>query len=308
VLAKQLLARLKQMFRPWLVAAAATLVAASRTQAQSRWDNLEANVKSSIGDAWDVWTSPLRARSRDWLMTAGIVGLSAGVSPLDDDVDRWAVDHRNDAAFDFLKPVRSGGWAFSGRTITPVAVGALALSVVTNNDRLEDGLFGCATSYAASSVVRSLVVYPLLARRRPDPDRANGPAAQQGDQYHFAFPGSGDWGEHSLPGGHVANVTACVRFLTARYHLGRIAEPVLWATVGGVAVARTLDRAHWTSDEALGFFLGYAVGKEVALRSSRRSAKRTSSGGGDDLEQHGPSFFVAPGRTGTRVGWQVEFH
>jgi membrane-associated phospholipid phosphatase len=282
-------------------------VAATQTQAQTRWQNLENNVKNSVGDAWDVWTSPLRGRPKDWLIAAGAVGGSAAVSPLDDDVDRWAVNHRDDNAFNFLDPVRPGGWAFSGRTITPVALGALALGIATNNQRLEEGLFGCATSYGASSVVRTFVVYPLVARTRPDPGRDNGPAAEQGDQYHFDFPGSGKWGEHSLPGGHLANITACVTFLTSRYHLGRVVEPVLWATVAGVGVARTLDRAHWVSDETLGLALGYAVGKEVALRSSRRNAKRSSSVDADDRGGRESSFILSPGVNGTRLGWEIRF-
>lgn len=294
------------MLRPWL-AAVTLFVTAAETQAQSRWQTLENNVKSSVGDAWDVWTSPLRGRQKDWLGAAGAVGVSAAVSPLDDNVDRWAVTHRDDAAFNFLAPVRPGGWAFSGKTVTPVAIGALALAVATNNQRLEGGLFGCATSYGASSVIRTFAVYPLVARDRPDPDRSNGPAAAQGDQYHFDFPGSGNWGEHSLPGGHLANITACITFLTSRYHLGKFVEPVLWMTVAGVGVARTLDRAHWLSDETLGFFLGYAVGKEVALRSSRRNAKRTASSDADHRGDRESSLFVAPGFNGTRIGWQIDF-
>jgi membrane-associated phospholipid phosphatase len=295
------------MLRPWLVAMAGILALAARTQAQSRWQNLQANANSSIGDAWDVWTSPLRGTSKDWLGAAGAIGVSAGVSPFDDDVDRWSLNHRDDRAFDFLKPLRPGGWAFSGSTVTPVAVGALALSIVTNNQRLQEGLFGCATSYAASSVVRTFVVYPLVARTRPDPDRNNAPAAHQGDQYDFDFPGSGTWGRHSLPGGHLANVTACVTFLTSRYHMGKIVEPVLWAAVAGVGVARTLDRAHWASDQTLGLFFGYAVGKEVALRSSRRNAKRSASAGADDRTKRKSSFFITPDVNGTRFGWQAEF-
>lgn len=296
------------MFRPWLVAAVAMAATAPQTQAQSRWENLGNTIKSSAGDAWDVWTSPLRGTSRDWLGAAGTVGVSAALSPIDDDVDRWAVNHRDDSAFEILKPLRPGGWAFSGSTITPVAIGALVLGVATDNQRLEEGLFGCATSYAASSVVRTFVFYPLVARTRPDPDRNNGPAASQGDQYDFDFPGSGTWGQHSLPGGHLANITACVTFLTSRYHLGRIVEPVLWATVGGVGIARVLDRAHWVSDQTLGVVFGYAVGKQVALRSSRRNAKREASAAGRDTPTgRESSIFVAPGLNGTRIGWQWGF-
>lgn len=109
------------------------------------------------------------------------------------------------------------------------------------------------------------------------------------------------------PGGHLANITACVTFLTSRYHMGKIVEPVLWATIGGVGVARTLDRAHWLSDETLGLFFGYAVGREVALRSSRRLAKKTASANTDDLSKPEGSFFLSPGVNGTKLGWQIDF-
>lgn len=295
------------MYRPWLVATACLLTVATQAWAQSRWQVFKGNLTNSAGDAWDVWTSPLRGTGRDWGAAAAVVGGAAAVSPFDDNVDRWAYDHQDDGVFNVLEPFRSGGVAFSGKTITPVAVGALAVSVALNNERMQEGIFGCATSYAASSVVRTFVVYPLVSRRRPVSDRdVPTPPAAQGDQYHFGFPGSGDWGQHSLPGGHLGNVAACITYLNTRYHLGRVVEPVLWATVAGVGVARVLDRAHWTSDQVLGAFFGYAVGREVALRSSRRQQKRAEDGR-PEIQAPASSFFVSPGVSGTRLGWQKTF-
>ena len=109
---------------------------------------------------------------------------------------------RDDNAFDFISPFRSGGAAFSGKTITPVAVGVLVLSLATKNETLQEGLFGCVTAYGASSIVRTFVVYPIVARTRPEPRVPDvvAPPATEGDQYKFAIPGSSDWGKHSLPG------------------------------------------------------------------------------------------------------------
>ena len=244
---------------------------------------LETDVRNVIGDAWDVWTSPLHAHQRDWLGAAGMIALSAAVSPWDDEVDRWAVRHRTDKGFDVLKELREGGIAFSGRTIGPVAAGALAVSLLTRNQRFQEGLFGCLTAYGASSAVRTFVVYPLVARLRPDSGHSGvqPPPAKSGDQYKFEFPGTSDWGRHSLPGGHVANVVACAEFLTRRFSMGLV-EPAMWALAGGVAVSRTLDRRHWTSDQVIGAALGFAVGKQIALRSSRRVARTdTRSADGD---------------------------
>src|ERR1043165_4435247 len=58
---------------------------------------LERHVRTSAGDAWDVWTAPARATPRDLGIAAGIVALAIAISPFDDDVDRWMVSHRHSA-------------------------------------------------------------------------------------------------------------------------------------------------------------------------------------------------------------------
>jgi membrane-associated phospholipid phosphatase len=284
--------------------AALLLLAGRVAGAQSLPAMLQTDVRNVVGDAWDVWTSPLRARPRDWLTAAGAFALTAAVSPLDDNVDRWAADHRSDKSFSALKELRERGVAFSGRTITPVAAGALVLALATRNEGIQEGLFGCLTAYGASSAVRTFVVYPLVARTRPDSGHSNiqPPPAVSGDQYKISFPGTSDWGRHSFPGGHITNVVACAEFLTRRFSMGPV-EPAIWALAGAVAVGRTLDRRHWTSDQVIGAAFGYAVGKEIAIRSSRRamhSAKQQSSA--DDS-----GAFITPTQTGIRLGWNQSF-
>ncbi len=263
---------------------------------------LQADIGHVIGDAWDVWTSPLRANKRDWLGFAGTVAVSAAVMPFDDNIDRWAVRHSDDNTFDILSPFRAGGAAFSGKTITPVAVGVLVLSLATKNETLQEGLFGCVTAYAASSIVRTFVIYPIVARTRPEPRVPDvvAPPATEGDQYKFAIPGSSDWGRHSLPGGHIANVVACAEFLTSRFSMG-VVEPAIWAMAGAIGLGRTLDRGHWTSDQLIGAALGYAVGRQVALRSRRRAEHRTSRGSDDS------GLFISPQAGGMKLGWNVHY-
>src|SRR5512146_1039023 len=110
--------------------------------------------------------------------------------------------------------------------------------VAAHSPQLREGLVGCATAYGATSVVRTFVVYPLVARTRPDSSRSMGaPPAKSGDQYDFGFPGTSDWGRHAFPGGHITNVSACAAFLTSRYDLG-IAKPLPWIVAGAVVIGR----------------------------------------------------------------------
>ena len=287
------------------IAAFTLLLGARLAVGQSIPRMLESDVRNSVGDAWDIWTSPLRGRPADWLAAAGSLALTAAVSPIDDRVDRWAFRHRDDKNFSALDGLREGGVAFSGRTITPVAAGALVLALATRNERIQEGLFGCLTAYGASSAVRTFVVYPLVARTRPDSGHSGIPStpAKSGDQYKISFPGTSNWGRHSFPGGHVTNVVACAEFLTRRFSMGPVIEPVIWAVVGGVALGRTLDRRHWTSDEVIGAVFGYAVGKQMAIRSARRAGHAPAVHTRDEKS----GAFIGPSATGVRLGWRRAF-
>jgi len=285
----------------------ATLLLAGLLPAQEKKSipgMLETNVRHVIGDAWDVWTSPLRSTPRDWLVAAGSIAVSAAFMPVDDNIDRWAVKHQDDNAFDFISPFRSGGVAFSGKTITPIAIGVLVVSLATKSETMQEGLFGCVTAYGASSIVRTFVVYPLVARTRPEPREPDvvAPPASEGDQYKFGIPGSSDWGRHSLPGGHIANIVACTEFLTSRFSMGLV-EPVIWAMAGAIGLGRTLDRGHWTSDQLIGAAFGYAVGRQVALRSKRRAAQQ-SSARADGAES---GLFISPQSGAVKFGWNRVF-
>ena len=264
------------------------------------------DVSNMAGDVWAVWTSPLNGKPRDWLLAAGGIGVAAAISPIDDDIDRWAVRHQNDNIFDAISPFREGGDAFSGRTVTPLAVGALVISLVTKSQNMQDGVFGCMASYLASYGIRHYVSYPLIARVRPDSSRGVPlPAARQGDQYEFSFPGKSEWGQHSIPGGHVANTMTCASFLTKRFEMG-VFEPLPWLIVGSVATARVVDRRHWASDQVIGMLLGYAVGKEVAIRSLRRRDARAAEAR-VGASGRASETFLEPAPGGVRFGWRSDF-
>jgi membrane-associated phospholipid phosphatase len=292
-------------------ALATVLVAAAQpARAQSVAQMFGTDVKNTVGDIWAVWTAPLNAGPIDWLSAGGAVAGSAALSPLDDDVDRWAVRQRDRPGWNFLDPVREGGVAFAGKTITPVAVGVLAFGLIVKSERLQEGLFGCVSSYASTSIARSFVIYPLVARTRPDTTRGpiHTPPASQGDQYHFSFPGTSDWGRHAFPGGHAANVAACASFLTNRFAMG-IVEPVIWAAVAGVGTGRILDRRHWTSDQVFGTLFGIGAGRVVASRSSHRASRANAAGRHDNDDSFVNNLIFEPSSIdgGMNIGWRRAF-
>src|SRR5690242_3678035 len=256
------------------------------------------------GDIVGSWVAPFHATARDWVGAGAVLALSAAVSPLDDDVDRWFMDHQKDGIFSSLKEFREGGRAFAGSTITPAALGVYIIGVATKSRGIRDGVWGCVASYASESVVRSQVMYRLVGRLRPDSIRGGQVQirSEQGDQYKFYFPGSNAWGKHSLPAGHVANVAACASFLSHRFENPYVTIPA-YAIAAGVGVGRLVDRRHWTSDTVLGALLGYAVGKEVA----QRSRERLHRDAGDDDSNGGGELLLGTIDGGMLIGWHVTF-
>jgi hypothetical protein len=80
-----------------------------------------------------------------------------------------------------------------------------------------------------------------------------------------------------------------------------LVEPVIWAMAGAIGLGRTLDRGHWTSDQLIGAAFGYAVGKQVALRSRRRAEGRASTA------SNASGMFVSHKAGALKVGWNLNY-
>jgi len=276
------------------------------------------DIEHMARDIWAVWTSPFDAHPHDMLTGLFVLGAGVAISPIDDDVDRWAVRNADASVFDVLEPFRKDGVLYGGGRLAPVAGALYVTGIITKNQKLRDGVTGCGATWLSNNVLRRQVLYRLVGRERPDPTRGNAPppGADPGEQYRFDIPNNNtdpvtndDWGWNSFPGGHIANIMGCASFFNNRYNLGFV-EPVLYAVVGAIWMARTVDRAHWTSDQLVGTVFGYAIGREVAHRQLKREAARAvpaAAGGAAALPApaEGP-YFVRTGE-GVRVGWQLRF-
>lgn len=285
-----------------IVLGALLAVLPATVPAQSVGRMIGYDVLHAGGDIVGTWAAPFHSTARDWLGAGAALSVSAAISPLDDNIDRWFLAHQKDPVFSVLKEFREGGAAFAGKTITPVALGIYVIGLATKNRGIRDGVWGCVASYASESVVRSQVMYRLVGRLRPDTlrvDHVQVPS-EEGDQYKFSFPGGSAWGKHSLPAGHVANVAACASFLSHRFGNPYVTIPA-YAIMTGVGVGRLVDRRHWTSDTVLGALFGYAVGKEVAQRSRERLHRDEGSG------DNGGELLLGSSGSGMIIGWHLTF-
>lgn len=230
-------------------------------------------------DVGAVWSAPFDARGRDWLLAAGSLGAFGLAMLADQEASDWAI--RNDSALFFraIKPLRRGGELYSGKYVLPPVAALYVVGIVTKNQDMRDFMTGCMSSWLAQAVVRKGAAN-FVGRARPD--------TMPNDPQHWELgAGRGNWMMRSFPAGHFANAIGCVAFANTRYEMG-VVEPVLYAVAAGVGVGRMADKGHWLSDTVIGGILGYAVGREVGLRSRARDEAREMAAG--------------PGAVGSRLG------
>lgn len=268
--------------------------------------------KHAAQDFASIWTSPFDASRRDWLIAVGVIGAGALVSPIDDDVDRWALRNRDQGVLDAIKPFRRGGSFYTVNKLTPYLAGLYVVGIATKHQGIRDGIMGCLSAYGANTTIRHQLVYRLIGRDRPEIYKNPGedglgptPPAQQGDQYDFYIPAK-TWGQHSFPGGHVANVATCASFFSHRFDW-KLAEPVLAGLVVVMGVGRLPDRGHWLSDQVVGTVYGYAIGREVAQRQLARQRRRAADAGTSrNAEPRGSPLMHVDG-DGMLLGWSFRF-
>jgi membrane-associated phospholipid phosphatase len=277
--------------RTHTLVAGALLLSSRVAPAQSVGKMLVDDFKNAGGDVLAIWQSPFKASSRDWLLVGAAAG-AFGVSMLaDQSVSNWALRNKDAGLFKTLEPVRSGGDAYTGKTIVPPVAALYVTGIVLKNQNMRDIVMGCASSWLAQSAIRK-GMYILVGRERPDtsPDNPN----------RWQVPGEwSDWQEHSFPAGHFANAMSCATYWNERFELGWWGVPI-YAVAGAIGVGRLADGGHWTSDTVLGGILGYAVGREVARRSlARKDAK--------DTDRKHAELLIAPTRDRTYFGVAVAF-
>lgn len=262
--------------------------------AQSVGKMLKDDFTFAARDVGAVWSAPFDGSKRDWFIAAGSLG-AFGLSMLaDQELSDWAIRNDSSAFFRGIKPLRRGGYLFSGKYLVPPVAALYVVGIVTKNQDMRDFVTGCAASWLAQGTVRKGVAN-LVGRARPD--------TMPSDPQHWELgAGRGNWMMRSFPAGHFANALGCVAFANTRYKMGFV-EPVLYAVAAGVGVGRMADEGHWFSDTVIGGVLGYAVGREVGLRSRTRDDTRQA----EKAAATGAQFGVSPSTNGVHLSLRWTF-
>src|SRR5215208_4821548 len=100
-------------FRALVVALVAQLEPDASLGAQSVGKMALDDVTNAARDFGAIWVAPFRGSGKDYLIAGAMLGGAAALSPLDDDLDRWAVRNRDRGVLNAVKPFRRGGDLYS---------------------------------------------------------------------------------------------------------------------------------------------------------------------------------------------------
>ena len=278
-----------------------SLTLAASTSAQVTLKTTGQEFGYSLSDVLHIWTSPVHAERRDWIATIGVAAGAVALLPVDDQIDSWIVRHPNAAIVRAFEPFDEDHPELNDlstdRRLIPVSAVLIASGMVSGNRKLREAGWGCLSSWAASSSIRTLM-YSTISRERP--------SLNNGDQYAITTPG-GDWDYHSFFAGHATNAWACATFWSSRFHLGLL-EPVLYAGAAGITFSRMKDRRHWASDTWIGMTAGYAIGRSVAARYGQRESKREQKKAPEAIRAALLNGLqVSPMQGGMAIGWSGTF-
>jgi membrane-associated phospholipid phosphatase len=266
--------------------------------AQRALRTIGSDVANGVGDMLYVFSSPVRARGRDWARVGVAGGIIAVTGLADREMSRWIAENQSSVAVDGLKPFREGQDVplvnlGSPKHLLPLTGSAYAVGFILDSRALRDAAIGCASAHQAVAAVQSLTLQ-VVQRERP--------LTADGDALDVTW-GSGPWERHSFFSGHASNVMSCVSYWNARFEMGPV-EPALYALALGVGLGRMADQRHWASDIATGTILGYAIGATAGRRARQRAERESGTPVTTTLLD---GAYVTSGGGGVRIGWQRSF-
>lgn len=211
-------------------------------------------------DGKALFTKPLHWEGAD-LAKVAVAGVAIALLGQEDRrIDAWVASRRTAGTATFTRWVSPlGEWG-------AVAAGAAALGggLVSKNSELRDtGRDALEAAFFAGGVV-SPILKGAFGRTRP---RDTVEPGEFSDPDEFRGPGGGA----SFPSGHSTTAFAVASVFAARSK-GWVVPALAYSLASAVAFSRVHDRAHYTSDVAVGALLGTAIGHTI-VRLHRSDAE-----------------------------------
>ena len=215
-----------------------------------------------LDDAGSFFSTPIHFSGRDWLSTAGLVGVNLLLMTTDEGVKRWVEQddrRRFDGGYQEV-PLRYGKVEYAN--IFAIAMYSSGLLVKNDDIRITGRLLFESLSYSGA-----LIIFGRYAAGRTRPFGADNAWEFKGFEREFRA--------QAFPSGHAA-----VSFTLSTVLAERIGNT--WASIGLYSLAalnafiQVYNNQHWFSDVVAGGAIGFGVSRYVVAREKERQASGLS--------------------------------
>lgn len=242
----------------------------SRQQSESNQDQddeeNETLIHSILEDQAFIWTSPFRLKGTDWLVWGG-VGLLTGIMIANDEEiygDIKEFQFRN-GWIDDISPVvtQMGDGLFNLALAGSFYLGGLLFK----DNRARDTARLLFMTFIHTAIVSQLLKH-LSGRQRPSVD--DGQDGWVGPQGFFKRYSDDISKYDAFPSGHTIVAWGTATVIASMYKEKTMVPILSYFLATLVALSRVTEDTHWLSDVFLGAVLGYAIGRLVVRKRSRK--------------------------------------
>lgn len=218
--------------------------------------------KGFVTDSGKILSAPLRWDSKEWLIFGGVIGGTAGLFLLDEEVKDFAQKNQNGVG----KKIANFGNFIGEPLLAAPALGAFYLyGKYTDDSKARRASLLAFESYAISGLAMT-GIKSLAKRHRPKTGHSahewDGP---DWDSDHFSF-----------ASGHTSSAFSIATVFANEYKDNKYVPPVAYGLATLVALSRVYSNNHWASDAFFGASLGYFTSKAILSYHKKQDPKNVS--------------------------------
>ena len=207
-------------------------------------------------DAKSLATSPSRMDKKDWAIAAAVVAGGVGLVAIDDDIQDWVRDNRNDTTQQIFDTVDT---AFNPYLYAPALLASYLYARQTGNTRLRRTSLMAIEMLTVAQIV-NVPLKALAGRSRP----------KKGESTEFGGP-TYSLGPSSFVSGHAIAAFGVATIFSMEYGKDKPWVPYVSFTLATlVGLQRIHEDQHWASDVFLGSAIGVAVGLLIYRNAEAR--------------------------------------
>ena len=251
-------------------------------------------------------TSPLRFKSKEWIITGAAIGITAALITFDNNIDEWAkVQKQKHNWVNKSSPVISRFGSNYG-SYTVIATGLIS-AAFKKEKGVQTSLLATQAMFTSAVWIRLIKI--LSGRERPLADYTGsksgwgnwyGPFAMYDQDLAHKRPASSF---DSFPSGHAGAAFAIATVFASQYKDKKAVPFLCYSAATLVGISRLTEHKHWASDVFLGGLIGYFCGKQVVGHYNKTHPDQVPSLSGKAKNKTELVFI----QEGTRIGFSLKW-